>query len=359
MTVGDSIESIRDGLYSDETEAQQKALYTLFEAATEAEDWSAFDPLIDDLEALLEDDPFLREGAINALYRMDALTVEHVSQLNRIVEEDDSRLGFRTVDALFELSKASPETVAPVAPSMVDFLAVRDRENGEEDDVPDGIGTVDVIEHEEKRAKELHAARRFKADTLLSTVAGHDPERLLPEIAEFVAIAGREDYADLRCRILETAATVAETHAGKCQAAIDPAAVIVAEEENAKIRTKATYLLAMIAGDHLSAVAEAVDPHLEVLFDMLESAHADEQNAAIGLLSYVAEDRPEAVSPAMDVIVDCLDHHLESVRGNAIWTLEYVGDDAVLDSLESIAQSDPSDDIRALASETSASLASD
>ncbi|GAB3025035.1 HEAT repeat domain-containing protein [Natronobiforma cellulositropha] len=364
MSESVSFDSIREGLRSDDFDDQQEALYELFEAATEAEDWSQFEPLVEDLESVLDADPYVREGAINALYRLDVLSVDHVQRLDEIVQGDDSRLGFRTVDVLFERSKQEPEAVVPIASSMIDFLVIRDWLAEDASDETPGSELreedgVEIVEHSSPRGKQLHAARRFKADTLLSTVAEREPAALVPKIDEFVATAGRDDYDDLRSRILETATLVAETHAEECEAAIEPAADVVATTENAKIRTKATYLLAMVAEAHLETVAETVEPHLETLFEMLESVYSDEQNAAISLLSYVAEVRPEEVDAARDQIVTLLDHHIEGVRGSAIWTLEYIGDESVVADLDAVAESDPNEDIRDLAAEASASLTAD
>ncbi|GAB3025028.1 HEAT repeat domain-containing protein [Natronobiforma cellulositropha] len=358
MSNQEPLEAIRDGLRSDDIEKRRGTLRALYREASKADEFEAFEPFVDDVIALLEDDPSIQQGAIYTLHRLERLEPEHVTTYSESIEASDEDVTPGVIDVFYAISEDEPELVAPATPSLVDFLLTEHTLKDDEVEIDDDDERAEtkraIVEHESREALQFHLERRYKAVTALKHISGTSGDAILPVADDLVEVGKR----DLRVRnnVLEILTALAEDYPDECTEAIDLSVAVLATTTDPKLRTNAVFLLAMIADAHLERVADAVDPHHETLFEMLDSEHKLEQNAAVGLLSYVAEFDPSAVEPATETLIDLLEHPLESIRGNAIWTLEYVGDEAAAGPIETVAEEDPDEGVRQLAAEASASF---
>jgi hypothetical protein len=121
------------------------------------------------------------------------------------------------------------------------------------------------------------------------------------------------------------------------------------KERQRRISARQTLIniVVAIAEEEPQTIVEEVD-ELVVLLD-------DDPNVAGGAvdaLRAVAEVEPDAVTPVTDQLINCLDHDAETVRAHTIRALGYLGDDAAVPNLRSVAETDSNDDIRAIAAET-------
>lgn len=79
---------------------------------------------------------------------------------------------------------------------------------------------------------------------------------------------------------------------------------------------------------------------------------------AVDVLGALAAEKPAAVAPARDQLLECLDHDAVVVRARAVRALGHLGDDAAVPKLRQLAETETDDDVRELASDTAAFLAS-
>lgn len=337
---GDTVESIREGLASDDVEVRRETIKSAFE---EREEWTELEPLVPDLIEALEGDPFVREGAARAIARIGSLDESQREALADRLAGDDRATAYYAIDALHGVSEDDPEAVAPAAPAVIDFLEVRDGLEGETPESWLADGPVD--EHDAPATMRAHGKRRLQAIELLGRVAETDSGALAGEVDTLVTISGRGDHPQIRTDALALLATVAEEEPETFDGEIEPIAALLADDED-DVRANAAFLLAILAEDQPEAVADAAAPRGEAIKGMIESDDDVATNAAVGLVAYVAEERPEAVEPMQESVLSLLDHDVESVRGNAIWTLSYLESEEIADRLATVAEDDPSEDIR-------------
>ncbi|MFC4988647.1 hypothetical protein [Saliphagus infecundisoli] len=307
MTEEPSVDAIREGLASDDPESRREAIRSLVEGR---EDWEGLDHLVPDLVEALDD----RTNACHAL------------------------------DALHGMSEDEPEAVAPAVPEVVEFLEVREGLEGETPEAWLAEGTV--VEHDSPATMRAHGKRRLRAVSLLGRVAEADPGAIADDAGVLVAVAGRGDHPEIRTDVLAILATVAEARPNAFEGGIEPIAAILESDADVTVRANAAFLLAILAEEHPESVADATASRGDAIREMLESDEDVAANAAVGLCAYVAEERPEAVEPMADSVLALLDHDLKSVRGNAVWTLAALDDEGIDERLASVAEDDPSEDVR-------------
>lgn len=342
-----AVESIREGLSSDDPETRRETIRSLFEGR---EEWTGLEPLIPDLIETLEDDSFVRESAAKAIGRIGTLSPDQAEALATRLDGGERATRYYAVDALHGVAENDPGAIEPAISALVEFLAVRD---GLEGQTPDSwLAGGPVEEHDSPTTMRSHGMRRLRAVEALGRVAETDPDSLADEADGLVGIAGRPDHPEVRTDVLAILATVAEARPEPFKGEIEPIAAILDGGDgegagaDASVRANAAFLLAILAEDRSTAVADAAASRGDAIAAMLDSVDDVATNAAIGLCAYVAEERPGTVEPMADSVLALLDHDLKSVRGNAVWTLAPLDGEGIDDRLAAVAEDDPSEEIR-------------
>lgn len=118
------------------------------------------------------------------------------------------------------------------------------------------------------------------------------------------------------------------------------------------VRETVANVVTAVAEVDPEAVLPAVDDLVACLDDPVPGVIA----AVLDALGWVAEPNPAAVRPHRSRLVACLDHDDRVVRARAIRALGLLGDPETVTDLESLADSDPDEDVAALAAETASWL---
>lgn len=130
---------------------------------------------------------------------------------------------------------------------------------------------------------------------------------------------------------------------------------VVAEE-----RERQRYVRETVA-NVVVAAAEADPTCLASEVDLLERRLADSNPVVVGgavdALGLLGEIDTDAVAPARASLLACLDHDAPTVRARTVRTLGLIGDRESIERVSEVAETDPDEDVRALAAETAAFLA--
>ena len=117
--------------------------------------------------------------------------------------------------------------------------------------------------------------------------------------------------------------------------------------DNDRLRANAAGLLADLADEYPEKVQPVVSDAIELLND--ENDHA--RYNATSILARVADHNPEAVESAIEALIDALNEDRPEARENACWALGYLKATTAEDALTSLAESDPNERVRQVASQ--------
>ena len=107
-----------------------------------------------------------------------------------------------------------------------------------------------------------------------------------------------------------------------------------------------------VAADAPTAFAD----HVETVADLASADDLTARSAALDVLAALAEESPDLVQPVSDAAVTALDADVNVVRARAVRVLGYLGDEAHVDALERVAETDDDPEVASLAAETASFL---
>jgi len=332
-----------------------------------------------------EDDLIYRKTALEALSHV---TDSYLDEIVPVVPTvggllDDDAYRDYALDLLLTVSAERPEAVTDTMPELFavlednlggetllddEFLSVADsrirsgdprdrhlagnRPREELDDL------IDEMEGARFQQDIMGMEQTVEAAMILTTVADRDPETVADNIDPVIVFLKSDGPASVRALMLDLLRAVAEwrpdTH---------PDAELVAElgqvletSADSLVQGRAALVLALAGDARTDSVVETVRPRLPVLIDLLDADEPEARHAAAILLSFLAERDPDPVMAAKDPLLGLLEDDQVFVRGSAIWTLKYLGGDDVLSAVETVAASDPDEEVQRLASEVAQSI---
>lgn len=345
MTTRDD-DSIRGRLQHGDEETKAETIRTVIAAKMKSDRQKPFEILAEDLVSIAEEDGNVREGALVALQEIAALEPEHVTRLVHLLETDPDPEFRGDVVAVFrEVANRDPDVVAPAVEPLVEYLA---SSAADADDLPTA---EDVGEREAAIARSKYVDRRCRVPTTLANVGEGEPDHLLPVVDDLLEIGAEDESDAVRTDVLSLLASLAEERPEPFEAHVETIGDRFAAETADGPLTNVSLLLAVLAEEYPTAVTDIVAPAVDDLFEMLEADAVEQQNVAVGLLAYLAEERPSLVEPEVEAIGALLEHDEDGIRGNAIWTLRYLDTEAARSHLETAARNDPVADLRDLAAE--------
>ena len=318
-------------------------------AATHPEQLTSSVPALQDRVG--DGDPVVRRNALRALARVAAHAPDNVVPAYQVTLEalsdaathDDATRAHAAV-VLRYLADASPEKVAGDVDRLVDVLQTASAEGRSR--LPGGPETDEELERERQDVLVQSASTGTALASTLVVLASATPDRLANHVA---AIGGALADFDggIRALLVESFAVLG---AQSPAALAGQAETLAAALDDDRTRRHAATALAYLAEVEADQVATAVAPQVESLLACLPTAETDERRAVVSLLAYVAEEKPSAVRPGRRAVADLLADDDAGVRGQALWTLRYVGVDAI-DRVRRVESEDPNPDIRALAAD--------
>jgi len=315
--VADHVEPMTDLLSGDDElvrTAVTDYLYRLADAADDPDsgvDPAALEVAVADLRGLLED-PAQRENAVLAL--------------GPIADRYAGRLT-GDVDAFREV-----------------FLAASDGPGGVDIDGSATHQTREHIQDSTANAKVKRRAIRNAAGRALVAVAREDPTAVVESLPA-LADALEDPNPDARSFALEAFEAAAAGHADAVSQHLDRIAARL--EDGTGVREHATLALAAVSQSDPDAVVEAVGPYHDAVVDLLGHQSPAVRGAAVGLLSYLAEESPGSVDPGP--VRPLLDDDEAYVRGNAAWVLGYLEDEEARAAIAERAADDPDPEVRSAA----------
>jgi len=384
-------EQLRELLDDDSSRARWYAIQALRTAASSGTvDLSTFvDQFVRELDG---DESRVRGSAASALADVAARTptaaVDAVDEMASLLETDEGLSRTTAADFFHQLAEAShdpdsdvgPEVVEPAISGLRSLLedstqrgtaiqilgAVADRYgdrivadtetfleafgeqagNGIEMNTRnvDNRGAKEKLRELNDTAKTRERGIRIAAGEALVGIARADPDRLrseIPRLAEYVD----GPTTAVRSITLELFEVVGAEHPETVEPYLDDIGERL--EDGDGVRERAVLALTAVSQSNPEGVAGAVEPHHDALVDLLDHPVPTVRGAAVGLLSYLAEESPETVAPGR--IRPMLDDEHAYVRGNAVWTLGYLGDEAATERIRELVESDPDPDVRSAA----------
>jgi hypothetical protein len=227
-----------------------------------------------------------------------------------------------------------------------------------------------------------NAGVRQTAASALRAVAAVDADAVAGVVDDVVALT-RSDLPDIRLAGAELLAEVAKERPAACASVVDGLvetldgpragadgdsfAADVADpgteeairqrdresrEYGRRARELLSNVLVAVADDSPAAVADRVD----AVADLAATDDEIVRGAALDTLGALARESPEAVQPVADVAVPALDAEASVVRARAVRLLGHLGDEAYVEALERVAETDGDEEIAAFADETAAFL---
>lgn len=240
------------------------------------------------------------------------------------------------VEIAYQVARESPDEVVPLLPELGALLVDR-REAGAA--TPGTASREHRSQHRIlQRAGEARGQRetiRSRAALALLEVAKARPGAVTDVVPRFVDVLENEDTLVIE-EVLDALVLLAEDSPAELRDAV-PALVGVLEGP-ADDDLKATALLALgfVADLDEAAVADAVEPALPAVRELLDADDPRTRGAAMDLLMYVAERYPDAIDAR--TLVDRLDDEHAVVRGSAARVLGIVGDDDARPHLEALTE---------------------
>lgn len=306
-----------------------------------------------------------------------------VEAVGSCLPADSQHVRTRAVRVLGAVAADAPGDVAPFLPELV---GVATDDQGDADGGPSpaalagktepsgpsgtpGGGTDDGVPQEfatrAHRARDAkteertrHGLVRDEAAQAVADASAADPTALEAHLTELFDAVASDPLVEPRAALLAALAAVAERDPAAVAAGADRIAVALGEREYPELQRRAARTLALSADADAAAVADAVEPYLDDLREMLRTDDPAVRAAAVGLLAYVAEHRPRAVANAAgEAVLDCASDDSEPVRAGAVWCLLFLRGEVAgaQDALREIAREDPSEEIRQVAAQAGGS----
>ncbi|SNR56896.1 HEAT repeat domain-containing protein [Halorubrum vacuolatum] len=251
-----------------------------------------------------------------------------------------------------ELADEEPELVSPVIDSLGGFLTAEIDDRLRKDAITilntiaenDSSVVTDVVPKLEvllkDKTNETGAILR-----LLSRVAKAHPEAILPIVPTLIDQV-TDVSRDHRVGALAVLGHVSKAYPNVATEVI-PTAHELLSADNDRLRANAAGLLADLAGEYPEHVQPAVPDAIELLSDEDDYARYN----ATSILARVANENPEPVEPATAALIDALNVDRPEARENACWALGYLRATTAEQALTSLAESDPNERVRHVASQ--------
>lgn len=306
---------------------------------------------LDELRELLHaDEPEIQVQALQALKAVTAErgseVVEFVPRLDQTV--DSSHQGVRTAGLQWfaTLAEDYPAQAAPVAPSVIDRLAG----SASDDEVGAAINYVAAVAASEPGAV-VDAVPRLtallqetppaesSAVLALTRIAEEYPEAVLPA-ADLLLEYIEDTDGSATTSALAAIGYLSKPYPNVAERAI-PRLIDLLDADSRYYRANAGGVLADLADEYPGEVREAVPQATDLLNDIDEKARYN----ATSILARVAKAYPGDVEPAIGALIDVLEDDFPYTRSNACWALGYVEATTAEAYLETLAESDPNEDV--------------
>lgn len=302
------------------------------------------------------------DAAVQALVRVGPANPSTVADHRDAVGSllDDDRVRYREVGAKLAAALAGDRPEAALA-LLEDLVAAVGTEYesvvtdaGSDDGGTAAVGSRhpgrprELLEHDRAQRNRQFAARKHAA-LAVADLARSRPEAVADHAGTLAGIVEGTDHRELRYHLAGALVPVAETTPEAAIDALDPLVGSLAPEVRDRSLARVTRALSFLADADRERVAGAVGPRLTVVLDLLESEQEGTESAALGLLLYVAERYPDEVAEATGTLVSLLEAGDPSIRAEAAWVLGDVGGPDTQDRLETVAASDPVEEVRAAA----------
>lgn len=313
----EQIETLHEHTRSGDKRTERHALFGFAEIATEQPDrcLDAIPLLTEKLEA---PEPDICAMALEALA---TIAETHPDEASTAVEDilpfldpaGDTRLHSDAIEFVTAIAEQDTGVVIDAAPKLTALL---------QDDTEATVRAIVAL----KRIAEAYPDAVVPAAPDLQTYVedGDSPQRV-----GALAVLGMisKEYPDVAESVIPTAADL--LGAG-----------------SKRLRANAAGLLADLADEYPDQVQSTVPEAIELLADKDEKARYN----ATSILARVAKKQQAAVEPAINPLIDVLEDEFPDTRANACWALGYLEAGRALDRLETIVESDPSEDVRNAAS---------
>lgn len=340
------VASLRAGLDAEDALLRNAALQALADVA--AVDVEPVRPAVDDAIARFDDDQELVRSSVTDLLRHvgredpSALT----PAVPRLLELLDATDPHRRRDAVYCLGHLAREDVGPLVPHVDRFVDVYATERAEcEVDAGAPQSPLDADRLRESAANEAARRRdvRTVAGVVLVAVAEDDPLALDDHVDDVAAFLDAPD-PQIQGVAVDVLEAVGREHAPLVEAHVPALAATLGDAPS--VTEKAVRALTSLGQSRPAAVAEAVEPRVDAVVQLLDRDDPEVRALAAGVLTYLAEESPGAVEPALDRVRSLLGDDDAIVRGNAVWTLGFVDDQAAREELVEVRDADPDPDVR-------------
>lgn len=303
------------------------------------------------VDALDDDYPSIRRDAATALLTIardcPAAVEPVVPKLAPHFQADRPAVADAVLEIVLEVVQERPEAVRDI---VTELLALVTSESGDlsatdVEALAEGPGREQILEKERRARLRAHVRRR-RAAAILVGLAVQDPDAVEPHFSVVLDAYDAVEKEAIRSDLLDVIGSVAERTPAAATAAIELLAREVGGSGSVAVRAKAAWILGILADEFPAEVAADIVPQIHAVVELLEGDDARTRGAAIGLLSYVAEENPVAVEPVRNQVQSLLTDEDESVRGNAVWTLHFIGPRESHEQLSELAKNDSSPAVR-------------
>lgn len=319
-----------------------------------AADASALEPVSGRLfDAVGDEYPLVRFHAIRAVSTTGNTPVADSSRLvdalSTALDDEWGVTREAAATALAGIAESTPETAQRAIPSLLDLLTDESTPDGSKipsfDDGEGDSPPAEAFEREHDQARELADSIREMAALTVGRIATARPTAVSEHRDAVVSLLA-DPNDGVQAAAAEIVAGSAAANPESWSTAIEPLAELLADREDPTLLAPAAHALAALASQYAHEVTDAVTPIPDSIRTLL-AADENRRATAAGLLSYVAERRPDEVAPYLDTLVELLSDSSEAARGNAIWALGYLGDDRAIEALERARKREPNPAIRA------------
>lgn len=331
-------------------------------AEVAAKDPEAVDRAVPALRELVGGNPVVQHHVLFALMQV---TERHPAAALPVLDEvvdrlDDDIVANREAAAwvLSDVATVAPDRVTPAVPRLGE-IAATERE-GVADVNPELIAGDDrgseSIREQEREADQSHQSAREAAVSALAALADEDATAVLP-VVESLGECLRSDAVEIREAALRCLSRVGDVRPESLVPVVPALVDVVAGEAERVVATgpettaAATWTLSNVAEVDQRVVTDALAPATGDLLALLDVDDPTVRGSAVGLLAYLAEDHPDALETHVDELVGALDDEEVGVRANAVVALSFIDDERATEAVRRAAEDDPSDDVRALATD--------
>lgn len=188
---------------------------------------------------------------------------------------------------------------------------------------------------------------RKNAAYILSRVAHEYPEEVKPMVPKLLDSIEDRDQT-FQANALSALGAIVSAYPGAGREASETLAELAASDGPAKVRANAIGLLGDIAVEYPAELEE----HVPLLIECLESDDEFVTGNATAALLHVTVDDSEVTEMSIPALIEILDHPSPVVRRNACKALGQLEATVALPQLKSLAETDPDDGVRSVATQT-------